>query len=626
MIAGLVATHDHEPARRSIRALRRAAGGPALPGNRADGPIAWLGGAKPASGRPGGRPDADPVVVLEGRLYDTGERDARAGIPARGRSADDAHVVATRWREAGPSTLRRMVGDFAFALWDPLARELALATDPLGVVPLYYAQSPDRTMLAFASRTNPLRALDWIGSEPDDETVVASLVNLAAEPGRTFHRAIRTVPGGHCVRWQDGRIRVERYWGPHFARPDIRSVDDMLEAFEHAVRTAVRDRLDPSRRTAILLSGGYDSTAVAGAVAAIRRESPDAVPPVIALSGVFPGLDCDESRRIDIALADNGLPGRRFDPLGRGVTVESMRNDVVRHDAPLIGFQAPFADAYAALAREFGAATLLTGLGGDELTIDFDYQIDFARAMGWRRFPETVRRVAGYENHSPRRVALRLLRERCPEPLKRPWRAIRDLVSAPSRTGTGAGWLEPGARILAESLRRRPPPPAVDFDSHSKEVRWRVATSPTVEAARRWFALEAQAAGFELASPLLDRRLFELVFSADARWHPRSYDRGEYKPLIARGLPYAPRGLVGAFWKVDFRSYDMHVVTRSLPLIDEWLFAGQAWRSGKYVSRDAAMRSVAAFRHEPERLLFRVGAIVGLETWMRSLGEAGRAP
>ncbi|MBK7332188.1 MAG: hypothetical protein IPI87_07325 [Betaproteobacteria bacterium] len=44
-----------------------------------------------------------------------------------------------------------------------------LATEPMGQVPMYYAASADGTMLAFASRTRSLRALDWVGSEPDDE-------------------------------------------------------------------------------------------------------------------------------------------------------------------------------------------------------------------------------------------------------------------------------------------------------------------------------------------------------------------------------------------------------------------------------------------------------------------------
>lgn len=613
-------THVHERARRSVDALAGALGRENLLRDTPGAPFAWLQGTDPTHRRPAD--PREPRVALDGTICNPRGLASRAA--AASSSPEDA--LAAVWRERGAALLDLLVGEFALALWDPVERELLLAVDPMGQRPLHYACSADRSMLAFATRTRTLRRLEWVGSEPDDEVVIANLVNLPAQPGRSFFRAIGTVPGGHCIRWRDGRIHIERYWGPRFARPEIRSVGDMLDAFAHAARAAVADRLDPSRRTAILLSGGYDSTAVAGAAAAIRRESPGAVPPVIALSGVFPGLDCDESQRIDIALADNGLPCHRFDPLGRGVAIESIRNDVVRHDAPIVNFQAPFTDVYATLAREFGAVTLMTGLGGDELAIDFDYQIDLARAMGWMRFPHTVRQVARYENRPRRDVALHLLRALCPELLKRPWRAIRDVVPAHSRVRTDADWLEPDARRLTERMRRRPPAPPVGFDSHSKEVRWQVATSPTVEAARRWFAVEARAAGLELTNPLLDRRLFELAFSVDARWQPRSFDRGEYKPLIVRGLPYAPRGLVSAFWKVDFRSYDMHVVTQSLPLIEEWLFGGQTWRSGRYVSRDAAMRTVTAFRNAPDHALFRLGAIVGLETWMRGLDEAVSTP
>ena len=112
------------------------------------------------------------------------------------------------------------------------------------------------------------------------------------------------------------------------------------------------------------MSGGYDSTAVAGAVAALCRERPDETPRVAAISATFGDLPCDESARIDIALAETGLAGLRTVPLGRGIDPDAMRRHVARHDAPFVDFQAPLLDACGALAREHGFATLMTGLGG----------------------------------------------------------------------------------------------------------------------------------------------------------------------------------------------------------------------------------------------------------------------
>jgi asparagine synthetase B (glutamine-hydrolysing) len=623
VIAGLVARRTHDLAVRSIRTLSGAAPDPDACWRSTGEPLVWLAAPHPLARRIDGQAplSSRPVVAFAGHLYDGHEPGSLADRSSIARSASPAETIAGRWPTVGPALLDHLVGEFALALWDPAARELVLATEPMGQVPLYYVESPDGTMLAFASRTRSLRALDWIGSEPDDESIVAALVNVAPRPGATFFRRIRQLPGGHRLRWRDGRIDVARYWGPRFAQPDIRSTDEMLEAFEHTVRAAVAARLDPARPTAILMSGGYDSTAVAGAVAALCRERPDETPRVAAISATFGDLPCDESWRIDIALAETGLTGLRTVPLGRGIDPDAMRRHVARHDAPFVDFQAPLLDACATLAREHGFATLMTGLGGDELATDFDYHVDFARAMGPWRFPETVRRVAAIEKLSCRRAALWLLRELCPEYVKRPYRAMRGAVSPRTRSGTADDWLEPAARRMAEHLRARPAPAPVGFDSHTAEVRWRTATSPVVEVVRHWFTVELAGEGFALANPLLDRRLFELVFATNARFHPRSSDRGEYKPLIARGLPFVPRRLVGGYWKAEFGSYNAHVLQQSLGAIDDWLFGSGTWRAERFVARETAVRTLDRFRDEPLRLHYRVEAIVGLETWLRSLEE-----
>ena len=393
----------------------------------------------------------------------------------------------------------------------------------------------------------------------------------------------------------------------------------MLEAFQRTFRKAVAERLDPAAPTAILMSGGFDSTAVAGAAAALRRETPAAVPALAAISATFGDLSCDESSRIDIALAANGLPGHRVCPLGRGITIDSMRLDVVRHGAPFVNFQAPFLADYSAVARDLGVTTLMTGLGGDELTIDFDYEIDFARTMGARRLLTTIGRIAGIEQRSRWDTGRDLARQLCPDSIKAPWRALR----APGRRRERARaerWLQPDAQRIAQDLRARPAPPSAGFASHTQELRWQTIGHPVAEFGRRWFAAETAASGFELACPLLDRRLFELVFGTDPQWLPRSSDCGEYKPLIARGLrAYAPQALVGAYWKVGFESYNQHVMRLSLDAIERWLFDAPDWKSERFIARATAIQTLRDFRDEPERLIARAEAIVGLETWLREL-------
>src|SRR4029077_8628251 len=82
------------------------------------------------------------VVTYNGEIYNY--REVRAELEAVGRSfatnSDTEILIASiaQWGEAG---LRKLRGMFAFALWDAVERELWLARDPLGIKPLYIAQS-----------------------------------------------------------------------------------------------------------------------------------------------------------------------------------------------------------------------------------------------------------------------------------------------------------------------------------------------------------------------------------------------------------------------------------------------------------------------------------------------------
>lgn len=614
MIAGFVAKRDSERARLSIETL---SGGP--PDN-ADlcgppgGTLVWLSGAA-RMGAAGTVRQGDVRAVIDGRIFNLHALHSATGTGPR----TDARVVAELWRDLGARLLDRLIGDFAFALFDPIARELVIATEPLGQLPLYYARSEDRSMLAFASGTRALRTLDWVASEPDDESVVAMLQNTCSTPDATFYRSIQRLPGGHVLRWRDGRLDIARYWGPRFPPPPIRSAGELLQAFESTLRAAVADRLDPARPTAILMSGGYDSTAVAGMVSELARDRPGAVPRVAALSGTFGDLPCNEASRIDIALAANGLRGLRVTPMGRGLDADTMRRHVARHDLPLVNFQAPFFGDCFSLAREHGFVTLMMGLGGDELTVDSDWHIDLARSLGVWRFPEAVRRTAALRRRSAWSTALRLARALCPEKVKRPYRALRRAMTPRTNPVGADGWLTPYASGVAAYLRDRPAPPTVGFGSHSSEIRWQTATNPAVEGARQWIRDEMAAEGFALASPLLDRRLFELVLGADPRFLPRTYEHGAFKPLIAHGLPYMPGTLVGGHWEVEFNSYNAHVLQQSSGAIEAWLFGCGDWRSERFVSRASALAALARFREAPLQVHYQLMTIVGLETWLRSL-------
>src|SRR4051794_30227055 len=114
--------------------------------------------------------DGRLVLVADVRLDDRAELAPALRLDAAdaGRLCDAALLLAAleRWGEAA---VDRLVGDFAFALWDRHARSLTLARDFLGQRPLHYHRGDN--FLAFATMPKGLHALTEIPYAPDEQAM-----------------------------------------------------------------------------------------------------------------------------------------------------------------------------------------------------------------------------------------------------------------------------------------------------------------------------------------------------------------------------------------------------------------------------------------------------------------------
>jgi asparagine synthase (glutamine-hydrolysing) len=247
------------------------------------------GGAQPmvsASGR--------HVLVYNGECYDTGALRAeveRLGPPLR--STSDTEVLLEACERIGlMETLGRLVGMFAFALYDRRERQLHLVRDRLGIKPLYVADvDPDR-VTRFASETRSLRAVrgssgaagSGSGSSRtsiDREAVALLLRRGHIADGRSIHAGVRQVaPGTVLTVSADGR-RSERTWwslvdvvaaGAAGRRRtlDAREERAIVDEFDALLQQAVSCRMIADVPLGAFLSGGIDSTAV---VALMQEQS-----------------------------------------------------------------------------------------------------------------------------------------------------------------------------------------------------------------------------------------------------------------------------------------------------------------------------------------------------------------
>jgi asparagine synthase (glutamine-hydrolysing) len=217
------------------------------------------------------------VLVADIRLDNRKELTEALQIPSsQGRHLCDAALLLTaieRWEE---SYFDRIVGDFAFALWDSMRRHLLLARDPLGQRPLHYHRG--NKFFAFASMPKGLHALPYVPYAPDEDHIAESLVLMPESGTQSFFQGIERVEPGHAVTVTANGLSACSYWQPRRRTVVMGSSEEYSDALRELLDQAVRCRLRGAEdKVGADLSGGFDSGAVSTTAARILAPSGGAV-------------------------------------------------------------------------------------------------------------------------------------------------------------------------------------------------------------------------------------------------------------------------------------------------------------------------------------------------------------
>ena len=185
-----------------------------------------------------------------------GFADAPPDDPALYAAAD------TRWAAAAGN---RLHGDYAALSWDPATATLRAVVDHACGQRLYYAATADGG-LCLATHLPLLLATPGVDRQLDG--LALGIVPLALiAPRDTPFRAVELMPGGCTLQFRPGgRPQLSQWWQP--AGPDpaasARATVDLVEQLRAQFACAVDAHLDADTPMATMLSGGLDSTLVAG--------------------------------------------------------------------------------------------------------------------------------------------------------------------------------------------------------------------------------------------------------------------------------------------------------------------------------------------------------------------------
>ena len=315
----------------------------------------------------GAAPDQSATVLVLGR--------SDLELSARQLAAN--YVANQRQSAGGPPSQM----DTVFI--DHVTGSVFVVAGQIGLRQVYWAANSD--CLVVASDPATVQSLSDLPHTFDEQQLFPYLYfHMVPSPG-TVHKAVARLSGGHRLSWTCKGAVVDRYWRPTFSEVTALSEGDARTDLHKLLRAAVLRSTEGSKDFGAFLSGGLDSSTVAGMASDLMQGVP-----TISMGFAADGYDEMEYARI---------ASRHFHtrPIEYYVTP-----DDVLETLPMIAaaFHEPFGNSSAAaayhcarVAREHGIGRLLAGDGGDEI---FGGNERYARQLVFERYskiPLAIRKV-----------------------------------------------------------------------------------------------------------------------------------------------------------------------------------------------------------------------------------------
>ncbi|WP_313047799.1 asparagine synthase (glutamine-hydrolyzing) [Pseudomonas soli] len=205
------------------------------------------------------------IVVFNGAIYNYLE--LRRELIGKGHpihSYSDTEVLLYAYREWGEAFIDRLVGMFAFAIWDKHEQKLFCARDRIGIKPFYYHFDGQR--LLFASEIKAILADESVKARASSEGLQDYLTFQFCLDDKTLFSGIQKLEPGYCLSamyvGDTLKVQVRQYWDLHYNIDEEHDERYFIDTLSGLIDDSIGLHLRSDVPLGAHLSGGLDSSAV----------------------------------------------------------------------------------------------------------------------------------------------------------------------------------------------------------------------------------------------------------------------------------------------------------------------------------------------------------------------------
>ncbi|MBC6996573.1 asparagine synthase (glutamine-hydrolyzing) [Neolewinella lacunae] len=338
----------------------------------------------------------DLVLVFNGAIYNYLE--LRTELEKAGHTFQtntDSEVILAAFQAWGSACFARFNGMWALAILDTRSRRITLSRDRFGIKPLYLRRGPGQ--LTFASEPRAIRESDGLGSATDPTLATEFLLHgWQDHRPQTLWQGIEQFPAAtYRTYGLDHLTTLEEDVYYQLPTPGSLglSLADFTATLRHHLVESVRLRTRSDVGYCLTLSGGIDSSGLAGI---IHRETSDAPK---TFSALFPGTPYDETPYVKAVLRHTGLENVGYQP-----TWEQFKADLAacqyHQDQPLASAGVVGHYGLIRSIQGSGQKVLLNGQGADEIAGGYDkFYLPLLRQQFHSAPLQALQNVSGYLRH-----------------------------------------------------------------------------------------------------------------------------------------------------------------------------------------------------------------------------------
>lgn len=311
------------------------------------------------------------IIVFNGEIYNF--KEIRAELTLKGfkfNSNSDTEVLLAGWQFWGENILNRLIGMFAFSIYDIQRNEIILVRDAFGIKPLFYSYD-NIGNFCFGSEKQVVEIIRNTKSEINFQRVFDYIVHgIQDSPCETFNKSIHHLPPASILKFSIKShqiVSISNWWTPSIKTNHSITFDEAAHTFRNLFLDSVKMHLVSDVTVGAALSGGLDSSAI---VCAMRYLYPDL--PIHTFSYIVSNDDSlNEEKWVDIVNTYvNAIPHKIY------VNSNEFESDF---EKLILSQGEPFnsTSIYAQYrifkeARKCNIPVILEGQGADELLAGYD--------------------------------------------------------------------------------------------------------------------------------------------------------------------------------------------------------------------------------------------------------------